>query len=103
VAAQTFAYQVIDGDRYSAQAGAAAQAAAALNTAAGSPPASDGIPFVLLDPKTRAPYAHRPYRLRLRDGAIDGTTDAHGATRPLTARERSAVVEWSVDTDATPG
>lgn len=97
VSAQAFAYQLIDSDRHAAQAGASAYTAARLNASAGGAPASDGIPFVLLDPRSQEPYPHRPYRLRLHEGVIEGTTDAHGATRPLSAAERAAVLEWSVD------
>lgn len=97
LAAHTFACQEFDGDWHAAQAGAAALAAAKLNAAAGGAPPSDGIPFVLLDPRTQEPYAHRPYRLRLRDGVIEGTTNGSGATRPLSAAERAAVLAWSVE------
>lgn len=97
LAAQTFAYQEFDGARHADQAGAAALAAAKLNTSASSAPPSDGIPFVLLDPRTQGPYTHRPYRLRLRNGVIEGRTDGNGATRPLSAAERAAVLEWSVE------
>lgn len=101
VAAQTFACQMIDGDRHAAQAAAAVLAAAKLNTSAGSATPADGVPFVLLDPGTQEPYPHRAYRLRLREGVIEGTTDGNGATRPLSAAERAAVLAWSVGAGST--
>ncbi|MFC5463017.1 hypothetical protein [Massilia niabensis] len=53
------------------------------------------MPLLLLDPDTQAPLRHRPYRLQLSAGAvIEGSTDGDGATRPLTAAERAAVLAW---------
>ncbi|MEW6371788.1 MAG: PAAR domain-containing protein [Pseudomonadota bacterium] len=101
LANQTFSWQQIDGDWHAEQAGAAAGAAAKLNQAAARAAASDGIPLVLLDPDTEEPYQHRSYRLELKDGVIEGTTDSKGATRPLTAKERALFVRWYVDSGTT--
>jgi uncharacterized Zn-binding protein involved in type VI secretion len=41
------------------------------------------------------PHANRPFRLVLPDGRVlQGTTDADGATRPLTPDERAALRTW---------
>jgi hypothetical protein len=55
---------------------------------------------VLLDPKTEEPCKYRRYRLELKDKVIEGTTDQNGATRPLTATERAAIVRWHVDDES---
>jgi uncharacterized Zn-binding protein involved in type VI secretion len=97
VAAQTRSAQTIDADWHAAKAGAAGTAAARLNTAESRAATSDGVPLVLLDPDTREPFRHRPYRLQLADKVIEGTTDQNGATRPLTAAERALFVKWQVE------
>lgn len=97
VATQDFVYQVVDGEQYAATADAALATAAGLNSADHRSAAPDGVPFVLLDPRTQEPYAHRPYRLSLADGVIEGVTGPGGATRPLTAAERAAIVAWQVE------
>jgi hypothetical protein len=97
---QTRKVQWIDADWHAATVDAAAQAAATLNTAGGAASASDGAPLALFDPKTQEPYKHRRYRLELKDKVIEGTTDQNGATRPLTAAERAAVVRWHVDDES---
>jgi uncharacterized Zn-binding protein involved in type VI secretion len=100
---QTFSKQTINADWHAAKAGEVAEAAAKLNTAGSSaPPASDGVPLVLLDPKTDEPYRNRAYKLELKDKAIEGTTDQNGATRPLTAAERAAVVRWHIVGETAP-
>jgi uncharacterized protein (DUF2345 family) len=44
---------------------------------------------------TGRPHANQPYRLELGDGkVVHGTTDANGATRPLTPDERAALRTW---------
>jgi uncharacterized Zn-binding protein involved in type VI secretion len=97
VANQTLFKQIIDADWVAASAGAAALAAAQLNTAASrAATGTDGVPLVLLDPETQEPFRHRPYRLELGAGTITGTTDQNGATRPLTAEERASFVKWHV-------
>jgi uncharacterized Zn-binding protein involved in type VI secretion len=97
IAAQTRCLQRIDADWHAAKAGAAGTAAAQLNTAGSRAATRDGVPLVLLDPDTREPFRHRPYRLQLADRVIEGTTDQNGATRPLTAAERALFVQWQVE------
>jgi uncharacterized Zn-binding protein involved in type VI secretion len=97
VAAQSFVYQVIDTDWHAAEAVATAATAEKLNTAKSSATDRYCIPILLLDPATDEPFKNRPYRLELGDKVIDGTTDQGGATRPLTAAERTAIVRWFVD------
>jgi uncharacterized Zn-binding protein involved in type VI secretion len=97
VANQTFSKQIINADWHVAKAGNVAETAAKLNTSGTSATTgADGVPLVLLDPKTEEPYRSRPYKLGLKDKVIEGTTDQHGATRPLTAAERAAVVKWHI-------
>jgi len=88
LAAQRFMYQTVDSDWHAGQAMAAAGAA-------------DRIPLVLIDPDTQEPIRHRPYRLELASGPIEGTTDQNGWTRPLSAAERAAVLAWHVQAAAT--
>lgn len=102
IANQTFSYQQIDDHWHADKAGAAAAAAARLNTADSKPAMPDGIPLLLLDPDTDEPYRHRRYRLELRDKLIEGTTDRNGATRLLTAEERAWFVRWHIDYTNTP-
>jgi uncharacterized Zn-binding protein involved in type VI secretion len=97
VSIQTRKVQWIDADWHADMVDAVAQAAAKLNTAGGAASASDDAPVVLLDPKTEEPCKHRRYRLELKDKVIEGMTDRNGATRPLTAAERAAIVRWHVD------
>jgi uncharacterized Zn-binding protein involved in type VI secretion len=101
VAAQTFMYQTIDSDWHAEQAVAAATAAATANAAARRAGPGDRIPLVLIDPDTQEPIRHRRYRLELATGPIEGTTDQHGWTRPLSAAERDAVLAWHVQAAAT--
>jgi uncharacterized Zn-binding protein involved in type VI secretion len=103
VAAQDFAYQTVDADWHASKAAATAETAAKLNTAASSAKRADGIPLVLLDPDTQKPFKHHAYRLQLTDKVIEGTTDENGATKPLTAAERTSVVRWYVDGESIPG
>lgn len=103
IANQTLSKQIIDADWVAARAGAAAEAAVKLNTAGSSAATeSDGVPLVLLDDKTEEPYRNRAYKLELKDKFLEGTTDQNGATRPLTAAERAAVVKWHVDDETAP-
>lgn len=103
VANQTFSKQVIDGEWVAARNGAAAATAAKLNSAGRSAATeSDGVPLVLLDPKTEEPYRNRRYKLELKDKVIEGTTDQNGATRPLDATERAAVGKWHVAGESAP-
>lgn len=103
VAAQDFAYQMIDTDWHAAQTEEAVASAAKLNTAAtGAAAKPDRAPLVLLDPRTDEPYRYRPYKLQLAYSVIEGKTDQYGATRPLTAAERAAIVEWHVDGENAP-
>lgn len=98
VATQSLSGQSIDTDWYADEAIAAAQAVEKLNPITHSATrATDGVPLVLLDPDTGQAYANRPYRLELGDKTIEGRLDQRGATRPLTATERDAVVSWHVD------
>jgi uncharacterized Zn-binding protein involved in type VI secretion len=98
VANQTFSKQTITADWHAAKAGEVAESAAKLNKAGSSATtASDGGPLVLLDPKTEEPYRNRRYKLELKDKGIEGTTDQNGATKPLTAAERAAIVRWHVE------
>lgn len=100
---QIYACQQFDGDWHAGQASAAGAAAATLNeTGSSAATESDGIALVLLDPDTDEPYRHRRYRLQLQDSVIEGTTDRNGATRPLTAQEHAAFIQWRVDNDTAP-
>lgn len=96
VAAQTFMYQVIDSERYEDEAAVAAATAVKANAFEEAPAAADTFPLVLIDPDTREPLRHRPYRLELADKVIEGTLDQNGWTQALTAAERSSVVSWQV-------
>jgi uncharacterized Zn-binding protein involved in type VI secretion len=102
VAAQTFAYQLIDAYWHAAATETAAATAAQLNTSGSAAPDTDDIPLVLLDPDTQEPFRHRPYRLECGDNIIQGTTDQDGATRPLTAAERASFIRWHVDDAEAP-
>lgn len=95
IANQNVSKQTIDSEWQAAKAGAVAAAAEKLNTAHPSASFSpDGMPLVLLDPQTAEPYSYRAYRLELKDKVIEGTTDQNGATAPLSAEDRAAVVKW---------
>jgi uncharacterized Zn-binding protein involved in type VI secretion len=103
VANQAISKQTIDTEWAAARADAAAETAAHLNTAERSASTdSDGVPLVLLDPETQEPFRHRRYRLELAGRTIEGTTDQHGATRPLTAEERASFIRWHVDKANAP-
>lgn len=103
IAAQDRVYQIVDSDWLASEGAARALAASKLNTAGSSAAtAVEGIPLVLLNPETDEPYKHRRYKVELRDAVIEGTTDQHGATRPLTAAERAAVVRWHVENENAP-
>jgi uncharacterized Zn-binding protein involved in type VI secretion len=97
VATQTLSSQEIDADVHAELAAAAAAAAARANAAAASPARDDRVPFVLRDLQTGEVLRHCPYRLDLSGKDVRGTTDANGATRPLTAAERASFVAWQVD------
>ncbi|UGQ47425.1 PAAR domain-containing protein [Massilia endophytica] len=64
--------------------------------------ADDEIPLLLVHPETEQPFAHRFYRLELGDKSIEGTTDEHGATRPLTLAERKSLTAWHVGEETSP-
>ena len=103
VAAQDFAYQIIDTDWHAARTEKAAAAAKELNNAGSAGGVGpDATALVLLDPKTDEPYRYRAYTLQLADTVITGKTDQYGATRPLTAAERAAIVEWHVEAENAP-
>lgn len=90
-------------DWHAAKAGEVAETAAKLNTGGSSAePTSDGVPLVLLDPRTEEPYRNRRYNLEFNDKIIEGTTDQNGATKPLTAAERAAIVRWYIKDETTP-
>ena len=91
---QTLRGQTIAADWHAARAAAAHDAAATLNAAGRSTAAADMAPLLLRDVDTREPLRERPYRLEHSGGVIEGTTDASGMTRPLTAAERAAVLAW---------
>lgn len=103
VASQDFVMQKIDSDWHAEQSATTAGIAEKLNADAPVVEELEGIPLLLLDPATSAPFRHRPYRLELSDKVIEGTTNQHGATRRLTAAERKAVLTWHVDNAAAPG
>jgi uncharacterized Zn-binding protein involved in type VI secretion len=96
VAAQSHSSQTIDAEWHAAKAVATAETAGNLNTIQSRASGADGMPLVLLDPDTQAPFKQRPYRLELRDKVIEGTTDQNGATRLLTSAERASVITWHV-------
>lgn len=103
VANQTHACQSINVEAHAART---AQAATALESSASSDkavPVGDAMPLLLLHPQTREPFKHRPYRLELAGALIKGTTDEHGATRPLTADERASVIAWHLDDVVSEG
>lgn len=102
IANQNFSKQIIDGEWVAARAGAAAETVAQLNTVASSAAnESDGVPIVLLDPKTEEPYRNRRYKLELKDKVIEGTTDQNGVTKPITAADRAAIIRWHVEDETT--
>ncbi|GAB3440875.1 PAAR domain-containing protein [Massilia solisilvae] len=102
IANQTMLKQIIDGEWAAAKAGAAAETVAKLNTGGTSAATkSDGVPLVLLDPKTEEPYRNRRYKLSLKDKVIEGTTDQNGVTKPLTLAQRAAIVRWHVEDEIT--
>lgn len=99
---QTFSKQIIDEEWVAARVGAAAESVTQLNAVASSAAnESDGVPFVLLDPKNEAPYRNRRYKLELKDRVIEGTTDQNGVTKPITAADRSAIIRWHVEDEST--
>lgn len=59
----------------------------------------DMLPLQLVRMSSEEPFRNRPYILELPDRRIEGTTDADGFTRPLTAAERAALVAWHVERD----
>lgn len=103
VAAQNLALQRIDTDWHADQSAAAAETAAKRNTVAPSATEPEGVPILLLDPDTHEPLKQRPYRLQLTDKVVEGTTDQHGATRPLSVSERASLVTWHVDRAGNAG
>lgn len=103
IAHQTVCKQIIDGEWAAARAVGAAETVVKLNAAANSAANKpDGIPLVLLDPKTEEPYRNRRYQLQLKDKLIEGTTDQNGVTKPLTLAERAAIVRWNVEDEIAP-
>jgi uncharacterized Zn-binding protein involved in type VI secretion len=94
---QTLASQSIDVEYHAAQAARAVTGIAASAASGKAPATTDDMPFLLLHPETREPFKHRHYRLELAGKVIEGTTDQHGATQPLSAAERAAVTAWHVD------
>lgn len=96
LAAQTFMWQSIDADGYANRAATAAGAAATANAAGKNAGEADEAPLVLIDPDTQEPLRHRAYRLQLKDGLIEGTTDHKGWTRPLSAAERAGLIAWQL-------
>ena len=103
VAAQDFACQDIHADWHATWTEEAVATAAKLNTAGNNPPTKpSGTPLVLLDPGTDEPYRYHAYTLQLAGSVIEGKTDRYGATRPLTAAERAAIVDWYVVAENTP-
>jgi uncharacterized Zn-binding protein involved in type VI secretion len=98
IANQTFASQSIDVQWHADEvARKVATVQADTTTSQTSPAPKDELPFLLLEPGTLEPYKHRPYKLQLKDQVIEGTTDEHGATRPLSASERASVLTWGVE------
>jgi len=97
VASQDFACQVLTASWHAGQLAEAVQAAAGLNARGASAAQSERAPLILRDIDTQEPFRGQPYRLELADGVISGTLDQNGATRPLTAAERAAIVAWHVD------
>lgn len=103
IASQTISKQIVDGDWLAAKAGAAAETVAKLNTAESSADTeSDGVPLVLLDPKTEEPYRNRRYKLELKDKVIKGTTNQNGVTKSITAADRAAIIRWHVEDEIAP-
>jgi hypothetical protein len=96
IASQDFVRQTIDSEWHAEESATVAGSADKLNAGQYDTDHARDIPLLLLDPDTNEPFGHRPYRLELTDKVIEGTTDQHGATRPLTAAEREAVLSWHV-------
>ncbi|MRW92676.1 hypothetical protein GJ699_22005 [Duganella sp. FT80W] len=49
-----------------------------------------------LDELTQAPLDAKRYRLELSDKVIEGVTDSHGYTQPITAADRSQLLAWQL-------
>ena len=60
------------------------------------------VPLQLIRDSNDEPFRNRHYILELRDGKIEGVTDAEGFTRPLTSAERAALIAWHVERDIEP-
>lgn len=58
---------------------------------------TDDVPLLLLHPDTHEPFRFRRYKLDLKDRIVEGKTDENGATRPLSASERSTLLAWHID------
>jgi uncharacterized Zn-binding protein involved in type VI secretion len=102
IASQTLVFQSIDVEWHAAAvAEKLATVLADTSTSQRSPIPTDALPLLLLRPGTQEPFKHRPYRLQLKDKVIEGTTDEHGATKPLDASERESVLTWYVDDETT--
>jgi len=103
VNSQTHKSQVIDAEWHATEvAKTIATVQADTTTSQSSPAATDALPLLLIHPETEEPYKHRPYKLQLKDKVIEGTTDEHGATQPLSALERASVLTWHVDNETSP-
>jgi uncharacterized Zn-binding protein involved in type VI secretion len=102
IADQILVCQVIDVEWHADEvAKKLATVQADTTTSQTSPAPKDELPLLLLDPETQEPCKHRPYKLQLKDEVIEGTTDEHGATRPLSASERASVLTWHVDDETS--
>jgi uncharacterized Zn-binding protein involved in type VI secretion len=96
IANQSLARQTIDGEWHAAEV---SRKVAAIGTepATGKDDTDELLPLLLVNPSTEEPFKYRPYRLEFSSNReVEGTTDEHGATRPLTAAERNSLVAWHV-------
>lgn len=103
VANQTLVCQTIDAEWHATEVAkkvAAMQADSTTVQSVARP--NDAVPLLLLYPGTEEPFRHRPYRLELPGKVIEGTTDEHGATRPLTADERKSITSWHITDETIP-
>ena len=96
IACQSISKQVVEAKSAAASAEAAMIAASRLNAYEDRSGTTEGLPLLLLDPDSLEPFRHRAYRIELTSGFLDGTTDQHGATLPLTAEQQRAFIRWHV-------
>lgn len=96
ITTQALVRQQVDGEWHAAEI--SRKVAAIGSDLAGNEDTDEVLPLLLVHPGTEEPFKYRPYRLEFSSkGDVEGTTDEHGATRPLTATERNSLVAWHVN------